>query len=373
MTEGHPMLPQASLDEAAQQLFLRDLKGYVAEQLEPFEAAAAAALDPGEGHNDRVGHVYAKLHERPSFRDYASLRRTSQELLWDDVAVSVRRQAAALDAKAEIAEPKGSLTLAPAMRQPAYLDAADVHLMPGGYADDPGGVAQGALMDRGGAVYMLGRNGGLLNDVRGHTLAAHVLHRWPGLVPNRVLELGCGVGVSTLPIAAAFPQAEVHGLDVGASMLRYAHARAEHLGVAIHFHQGDAEHTGFAEGSFDLVFSCVLMHETSPTAIDAILCESHRLLRPGGVAVHLEVPNRYETMPLWAKIRGEIEHDYNNEPNWKTAISIDYAAAMGAAGFADVVTGFQDSTSRPEPGNQGFGAENKGVFRSWFVTSGRRG
>jgi hypothetical protein len=90
------------------------------------------------------------------------------------------------------------------------------------------------------------------------------------------------------------------------------------------------------------------------------------------VAIHLEVPLRYDDMPLWGQIRGAIEHDFNNEPNWRPAISIDYTSAMVAAGFGDVAAGYQDATSLPERGSNGFGGESKGVFASWFVASGRR-
>ena len=369
---SHAMMPQASHDEAAQQLFLRDLKGWIGQDLEGEVMPLAKAMDPGPGANDRAGETYRNLFEAPAFQAYASLRRASQELLWDDVQRSITRQAPALNACAAQLPASGSLTLDPDFSQPDYLAKGDIHLMPGGYDADDGGVVQGALMDRGGAVYMLGRNGGLLNDRRGHTAIAHLFARWPDAAPRAILELGCGVGASTIPAAEAFPEASIHGLDVGASMLRYAHARARAMGHAVHFAQGSAEAAPYADASFDLVFSCVLMHETSPEAMPAILAESLRLLRPGGVAIHLEVPQRYDELPLWGQIRGAIEHDFNNEPNWRPAISLDFASAMTAAGFENVATGYQDATSQPERGNAGFGPRNKGVFASWFVASGQR-
>jgi SAM-dependent methyltransferase len=372
MATAHPMLPDASHDEAAAQLFVRDLKLFLAEQVEPIWRDTAHAIDPGPTSNARVESVYNRLHEDERFRAWASLRRSSQEMLWDAVGASVDRQAGQLVDKAAGVSAGGSLTLDPDFVLPRYLADRDVHLMPGGYDPDCDDLSQGALMDRGGAVYMLGRNGGLMNDVRGHTVVAHLFALYPEFTPHRILELGCGVGASTVPVAAAFPAAQVHGIDVGASMLRYAHARAEHVGAAIHFRQGDAEHAPYADGSFDLVFSSVLLHETSEPAIGRILAESYRLLRPGGVAVHLEVPQRYDTLDLWGRIRGEIEADYNNEPAWKAAITADYGALMRAAGLADVVVGYQDAPSSRQRGDGGFGAQSKGVFCSWFVTSGRR-
>lgn len=368
---AHAMLPQANHDEMAEQLFIRDLKGWIGGEVEAQQKALANRLDPGPQSNARAEAVYEALHEHDSFRSWLSLRRTSQEMLWDAIVTSVERQGAALNARAEQYQ-AGSVTLPDDAPRPAYIQSRDVHLMPGGYQHDDGGVLQGAVMDRGGAVYMLGRNGGLLNDGRGRTVLAHLFARFPDCTPSRILELGCGVGASLVPIAKAFPQAEVHGVDLGGSMLRYARARAASMGATVHLAQDNAEGTRYPDASFDLVFSAVLMHETQTEAIPRILAESRRLLSPGGIAIHLEVPQRYETMDLWGRIRGQIEADYNNEPAWREAISADYDALMRQAGFRDVATGYQDAArGDPERGGGGFGDVSKGVFGSWFVASGR--
>jgi len=368
---SHPMLPQASHDELAEQYFVRDLKLWLAQQTEPLAAALAERLDPGAGHNARLDTVYDRLHEDSAFRAWAGFRRASQELLWDGIERSVARQSESLDQAAAAAPPLGSLRLDEAFVMPEPISSRDIHLMPGGYQRDDGGVGQGAVMDRGGAVYMLGRNGGFMNDGRGKTMLQHLYALYPGFTPRRILEMGCGVGSSVVPVALAFPQAEVHAIDVGPSMLRYALARARHLGAAVHFAQDNAEHTGFADASFDLVFSCALFHETSQEAIGRILAESRRLLRPGGVVVHLEVPQRLATMDIWGQVRGRIEADYNNEPAWEAAVSADYLALMTGAGFADVTLGFQDMCFAPNREANGFCQESKGVFRSWFVASAR--
>lgn len=367
---SHPMLPGTTHDEAAEQLFVRDLKTWLADEIEPHGRALAARLDPGPGSTARAETVYEALHHDSAFRSWASLRRASQEMLWDGVAASVGRQRARLEELAASAPALGSLTLDPDFAQPAYHADRDVHIMPGGYGLDDGGVGQGAVMDRGGAVYMLGRNGGLMNDGRGQTILAHLAACYPDFAPARILELGCGVGASIVPVAQAFPAARSDAIDLGASMLRYAHARASHLGVGIHFAQGDAERAPYDDAAFDLVFSCTLFHETSAAAIPRILAESRRLLRPGGIAVHLEVPQRFESMDLWGKIRGQIEADYNNEPAWREATSADFAPLMRQAGFAEILVGYQDA-AEAAPAQGGFTAESKGVFRSWFVTSGR--
>jgi ubiquinone/menaquinone biosynthesis C-methylase UbiE len=60
-----------------------------------------------------------------------------------------------------------------------------------------------------------------------------------------------------------FPHARVHAVDVSAPALRYAHARSELSGRAVHFRQASAEELPWEDDSVDLVCSHILMHETS--------------------------------------------------------------------------------------------------------------
>lgn len=369
----HPLIAVPSHDELAEQMFVRDLKMFVMQDMEPQQAKLARKEAQGLGNtgsNNPVDDLRQKMSGHQSFRTWLAMKRESQRQLWASVADSVERQADDLEALANVAEPLGSVRTNPDFVPPEYVVRGDIHLMPGGNAADDGSIMQGAVMDRGGAVYMLGRNGGMLNDLRGQTAMAHVLTRDPDCNPARILDMGCGIGASTVPAAHCFPDAEVHGIDVGASILRYAHGRAEHLDAAVHFSQQSAEATDFEDGSFDLVFSCVLFHETSDAASRKILEESRRLLRPGGMAVHLEVPLLHGDEDLWTELAGSLEAQYNNEPNWRGALTADYPALMQAAGFSDIQCGHQSTSQNARSGPFEFGPENKGVFRSWFVASG---
>ncbi len=369
MIDRPPIMPAPNHDELAEQLFVRDFKMYLARECDPLANEMAGSLDPGEDHDARTETVYKRLKRKRDFARYLSAWRASQNLLWLVVGKSIERQRDDLEDRAKSQTGSGAVTLDGDFHIPDYLVENLVHQMPGGYGLDDGGVGQGALIDCGGAVYMLGKNGGFLNDGRGWTLTSHLVSRWPEFAPENILEMGCGVGASIVPLARTFPSAKIHGLDVGASMLRYAHARAKSLGADVNFQQGDAEKTPFEDGSFDLVFSCAMLHETSKPGISNIMNESMRLLKPGGVVIHLEVPDRYQSISLWKKVRAEMEREYNGEPNWRNAISADYDSILASAGFVDVKTGFQDAARDAVPANDGFGDTNKGVFRSWFVAS----
>lgn len=374
LRDAHPMMPAANHDELVEQRFILDLKGFLFESLNPNEKALAEALDPGEDSGEldqRAKTVRKRMLDFDSYRGWLALQRTAQEGMWNSIRSSIERQSDELKARADISEPKGSLRLNPDFVPPAYLRAADTHMMPGGYCNDPGDgdVTQGALMDRGGALYMLTLSGGLMNDGRGRTAMSHVLTRFPGFQPQRILDMGCGVGASTLPAAQCFPDAEVHGIDVGASVMRYAHARAESLDIPVHFSQQNAEQTDFPDGHFDLVYTAALIHETSHAAVPKIMAECKRLLRPGGVVVHLEVPLRYEDLDLWGHLISDYETRYNNEPFWTGALRADLAGDLESVGFSNVAAGFQSASQTAVAEAGEFSGENRGAFRSWYVVS----
>ena len=122
--------------------------------------------------------------------------------------------------------------------------------------------------------------------------------------------MGCSAGSASVPYAESFPDAEVHAIDIGSGMLRYAHARAESLGVAVHFHQMDAAATGFPDAYFDLIVSHNMMHEISDATRLGMLRETWRLLAPGGVAVHQDVPLRFAGLSEFQKF--EMSWDTRN-------------------------------------------------------------
>ena len=173
-------------------------------------------------------------------------------------------------------------------------------------------------------------------------------------------------------MAGYFPDAEVHAIDVGAGTLRYGWARAEHVGVGIHFSQQNAEQTDFPDNHFDLVFSSAVLHETSRKALPRIMAECRRILRPGGVVLYLEVPGHYSTLDTWGRIRGDYEILYNNEPFWRGALSTDFKVLVEAAGFRAVQSGYQDATAKAAVGQGAFRPESLGVHRSWFIVSGEK-
>ena len=298
----HPLFPDQSAEEASRHAFYRDLKELVTAEVKPrirerYQSLLAPAHAARKGRPpESTAEVGAVVAPDPAWRWYSALARAQHELYVDATAECVERQAGALTDRCRAlreADGPGSLRLDPSLQLPDYQSRVDIHCVPGGYfaelADDD--VYAGARYELGISLYTLGRHGAL-NDSKGRTGVAFLRERFPDFAPRRILDLGCTCGNSTLPYAAAWPAAEVHGVDLSAPALRYAHARSRALGQAVHYRQADATATGYPDGHFDLVVSHILMHEVSADALRAVLAESHRLLAPGGVMLHVEVPVR---------------------------------------------------------------------------------
>ncbi len=106
--------------------------------------------------------------------------------------------------------------------------------------------------------------------------------------PQKILDLGCGTGSSTLMLKQAFPQAKVIGLDISPYMLMMAEYKARKANLAISWQQGLAEATNFSKNEFDLMSIAFVFHETPVSISQAILQECFRILKPGGQIIILD-------------------------------------------------------------------------------------
>ncbi|MDC0655136.1 class I SAM-dependent methyltransferase [bacterium] len=340
----HGVLPDETHDEAARSDFVTSFKVHVLTDLGPgnkkaFDSRGKIASQNTNGHAPQSPRDVARvMRGDPFWQTWSSLNRSSQELMWESLGERVGRQRDNLTKRAKSTaarKTKGSLRLNPALKIPRYNSEIHIHCQPGGYhvesAQDD--VFAGALYDIGAYQYGMGGQGPMTDDV-GVTVGDYFHEKLPLFKPLRILDLGCGVGHQTLGLAEAFPKAKLHGCDLGAPMVRYAHARAESLGKAVHFSQQNAESTDYPDESFDLITSMILFHETSQKAIPNIINECYRLLRPGGYMVHGDVPefNRYWPEPYDQFQRDWTTH-FNAEPFRSKMREMDIPMLAKAAGF----------------------------------------
>ncbi|MFT4054309.1 MAG: class I SAM-dependent methyltransferase [Novosphingobium sp.] len=334
----HPVLPRASHDEASRQNFAKGLRGFIQREVLPgltplFAKTAAESKSLGVDLASRHD-VRKAMKKEPFFQSYAALNRTAQELLWLSVVDTIERDWPRLAAEVKAREGQGGeLRIPEHFEVPRYVTALDIHCMPGGYAarNDAEQFAAGALYERGVYLYGMGY-GGPFNDGKGRSVVNYIRRTMPDFVPTRVLDMGCTVGHSTLPYKEFFPEAEVWGIDVAEPLVRYAHARSVALDETVNFAQMNAEKTEFEDGSFDLVVSHILLHETSGKAMPKIFDECFRLLRPGGLMIHCDLPP-FDLMDPFTQFILDNETYYNNEPFWGAMREMDQVGLAKNAGF----------------------------------------
>jgi SAM-dependent methyltransferase len=339
----HGMFPHTTHDDVARINFLAQLNRHLATQVAPFvkmawEARAEPAARAKAGRPAKDRHEVRKaLLGDPMFASWSALRRMTMEQRQQAGRWIALREAETLAARAEaLTEGDPRLNLDPALSIPRYVSAVDHHCMAGSYHTElfPGDVSPGANYD----VGMFITTGGLLgrwSDGGGRAIVDWVRLHKPDWRPKRILDIGATLGHNVLPIAAAFPDAEVIALDVGAPMLRYGLARAKALGLEnVRFVQADASSLpDFEDASFDWIQTTMFLHELSLTSMNAIFRESHRLLKPGGVVLHVEQPQYTPDMPLYEQAMRDWDAFYNNEPFWSTLHEIDLDARFVDAGF----------------------------------------
>ncbi len=337
----HAALPVATHDEASRQEFTKSLRGFIQSGILPGltpiynnEVKPAFAKEHGREPQDRRD-IRSAMVKNLYFQNYAAVSRITQEMLWESVTVSIDRQLPELNAKAKELSAKnaGQLVIPEDFVPPRYVTALDIHCMPGGYCSEvtEDDVSVGALYDRGVHLYAMGY-GGPVNDDMGRSVCNYLKRHKPGFKPRRILDMGCTVGHSTLPYKEFFPDAEVWAIDVGAPVVRYAHARAGALGQDVNFAQMNAEETTFEDGYFDLVVSHILLHETSGKAMPRIFNECHRLLSPGGMMIHADLPP-FDLMDPFTQFILDNETWYNNEPFWGAMRDMDQIKLATNAGF----------------------------------------
>lgn len=197
-------------DEHARQAFVGALKAQVNG---PVEDELARLYDHRIGpdykaeHGREPGHrddVIPAFEKEYLYQSWGSMVYTSQDLLWETVGDTVDRLRPAFEARArEILESDqrvGTLKLNADLDIPKPIADVEIHRQPG----EPG---------------------------KARKIVEFIDNHFPDLKPNRILDMGCGIGTETVAYKQRWPAAEVHGRPLrqwgrALSALRHSHGQA---------------------------------------------------------------------------------------------------------------------------------------------------
>jgi malonyl-CoA O-methyltransferase len=105
------------------------------------------------------------------------------------------------------------------------------------------------------------------------------------LIPNTIIDIGCGTGDMTLKLLHAYKQAHIIGMDFAEKMLGKTRDkltwREKILGRRPTLLCGDAERLPVADQSVDLIFSNLTLQWCND--LDATFTQFRRILKPGGL------------------------------------------------------------------------------------------
>jgi SAM-dependent methyltransferase len=129
-------------------------------------------------------------------------------------------------------------------------------------------------------------------DTGEHEIASVFAHlAYAGAAPaatRRALDFGCGLGRLTRALGRRFDEAV--GVDVAPTMVAQAQALDPDPNVSFVVNQS-ADLACFDDGTFDLVYSNIVLQHVSNDLQRAYLAEFCRVLAPGGLAV-FQIPSR---------------------------------------------------------------------------------
>lgn len=169
-------------------------------------------------------------------------------------------------------------------------------------------------------------------------LGAEIAERAARGQVTRLLDIGCGTGVVLEDVMHNWPDTELLAIDLSAPYLEVARQRLKRFANA-RFSIAMAEALPLPASSLDVVMSVYLFHELPPRVRHDVAAEIARVLRPGGLYVHVDTV-QYGDTPLDRLL--EAFPRAVHEPFYDSYCREDLTTLFGQAGLerADVALGF---------------------------------
>jgi len=154
------------------------------------------------------------------------------------------------------------------------------------------------------------------------------------IIPNgRLLDLACGTATLTIALKQKFPQAEIHGLDGDAKILRIARDKASNNKAEIIFTEAFSTELPYPDDYFDAIVSSLFFHHLTPENKLKTLKEIRRVLKPDGT---LHIADWGKSANLLMKI-ASLPVQWFDGATTKDSYQGKLPELMAEAGFSNII------------------------------------
>jgi len=150
-----------------------------------------------------------------------------------------------------------------------------------------------------------------------------------------ILDVACGTGRTLKFLAATFPKASFHGVDLSPTYLHKAQQLlAATQGIFPQLIQGNAENLPYQDNWFDLITNIYLLHELPVPVRQTVLAECFRVLKPGGILMVMD-SIQVKDRPEWEPMLENFPQMFH-EPYYRHYINDDIQTRLTQIGFGEI-------------------------------------
>jgi ubiquinone/menaquinone biosynthesis C-methylase UbiE len=141
---------------------------------------------------------------------------------------------------------------------------------------------------------------------------------------EKIVDFGCSIGISTEYLFLSYPTKQIIGIDLSPYFIAVASYRNNKLQFGINYLHENIENTKLDNNLCDMVTCMFVLHEVPKDISIKIIQEAHRILKPNGVFVLVDLDQEKlkksvstNNFRLWAFETTEphIQEYYNNDLN----------------------------------------------------------